>query len=297
MEKIRDTAGETTAAAPSDPRLASYRSYAGRYDELVADDGRIRGHWRALIRGVSEDDARAARRATEFTRRMIVENGVTYNVYADEQGRDRPWILDPLPYLLTAQEWRTIEVGVAQRARLLNAVLATSTAGRSCYRRVRCPPRSRSVTRISSGPAAASVRARIDGCGSTASTSRAPPTDAGGCSPIAPKRPRARVMRSKTARSCGAPCPNWRNRWMCARWARSSPRCATNCCAAPARMPLAVVLTPGSFNETYFEHAYLARQLGFPLVEGHDLTVRDETVFLKTLAGLKRVHAVFCAAR
>ena len=56
--------------------------------------------------------------------------------------------------------------------------------------------------------------------------------------------------------------------------------------------PLAVVLTPGSFNETYFEHAYLARQLGFPLVEGHDLTVRGEHVFLKTLAGLKRVHAI-----
>ena len=53
-----------------------------------------------------------------------------------------------------------------------------------------------------------------------------------------------------------------------------------------------MVLTPGSFNETYFEHAYLARQLGFPLVEGHDLTVRDQTVYLKTLSGLKRVHTI-----
>src|SRR5258708_37008602 len=58
------------------------------------------------------------------------------------------------------------------------------------------------------------------------------------------------------------------------------------------REPLAVVLTPGSFNETYFEHAYLARQLGFPLVEGHDLTVRDDKVFLKTLSGLRRVHTI-----
>jgi uncharacterized circularly permuted ATP-grasp superfamily protein len=53
-----------------------------------------------------------------------------------------------------------------------------------------------------------------------------------------------------------------------------------------------VVLTPGSFNETYFEHAYLARQLGLPLVEGHDLTVRGDTVYLKTLGGLRRVHAI-----
>jgi uncharacterized circularly permuted ATP-grasp superfamily protein/uncharacterized alpha-E superfamily protein len=56
--------------------------------------------------------------------------------------------------------------------------------------------------------------------------------------------------------------------------------------------PLAVILTPGPFNETYFEHAYLARQLGLPLAEGTDLTVRDDTVYLKTLAGLKRVHAI-----
>ncbi len=52
-----------------------------------------------------------------------------------------------------------------------------------------------------------------------------------------------------------------------------------------------MVLTPGPFNETYFEHAYLARQLGLPLVEGQDLTVRADTVYLKTLAGLRRVHA------
>jgi uncharacterized alpha-E superfamily protein len=56
--------------------------------------------------------------------------------------------------------------------------------------------------------------------------------------------------------------------------------------------PLAVVLTPGPFNETYFEHVYLARQLGLPLVEGHDLTVRGATVYLKTLSGLRRVHSI-----
>src|SRR5205814_9550735 len=56
--------------------------------------------------------------------------------------------------------------------------------------------------------------------------------------------------------------------------------------------PLAVILTPGPLNETYFEHAYLARQLGIPLAEGTDLTVRDDTVYLKTLAGLKRVHTI-----
>lgn len=65
---------------------------------------------------------------------------------------------------------------------------------------------------------------------------------------------------------------------------------------APGRgsdAPLAVVLTPGPFNETHFEHAFLARQMGLPLVQGQDLTVRADTVYLKTLPGLRRVHAIF----
>src|SRR5258705_10288236 len=62
--------------------------------------------------------------------------------------------------------------------------------------------------------------------------------------------------------------------------------------APEEEVPLAVVLTPGSFNETYFEHAYLAAQLGMPLVEGSDLTVRGDTVYLKTLGGLRRVHSI-----
>ena len=61
--------------------------------------------------------------------------------------------------------------------------------------------------------------------------------------------------------------------------------------------PLAVILTPGPLNETYFEHAYLAGQLGLPLVEGPDLTVRGDTVYLKTLGGLRRVHADLPPAR
>ena len=72
-------------------------------------------------------------------------------------------------------------------------------------------------------------------------------------------------------------------------------RCGRRC--SPARRPTAtsphvVLLTPGPYNETYFEHAYLARYLGFPLVEGGDLTVRDDRVFLKTVSGLRPVHAI-----
>src|SRR5579872_3928054 len=89
--------------------------YAGssqRYDELLERDGSIRSHWRPLIEYLIDAGAEAGRRSVEMTRRLIVENGVTYNVYADPQGRDRPWQLDPLPLLVSAQEWQGIEAGV-----------------------------------------------------------------------------------------------------------------------------------------------------------------------------------------
>src|SRR5215510_10286386 len=96
-----------------------------RYDELNDSQGAMRAHWRPLIERLRADDTPdAVRRSLELTRRLIVENGVTYNVYADPQGADRPWALDPLPFVLPAAEWQAIEAGVAQRARLLNALLA-----------------------------------------------------------------------------------------------------------------------------------------------------------------------------
>jgi uncharacterized circularly permuted ATP-grasp superfamily protein len=105
--------------------LASYSAEPGRYDELLDEAGELRPQWRPLVDRIAGVDARAsARRALDLTRRLIVENGVTYNVYADPQGADRPWALDPIPLVLTSAEWRSIESGLAQRARLLEALLA-----------------------------------------------------------------------------------------------------------------------------------------------------------------------------
>src|SRR5258708_25815938 len=113
-----------------DARLESYLSDTRRYDELLDRAGDVRTHWRPLIDALARDGADAVRRGVELARRLILENGVTYNVYADPQGRDRPWVLDPLPILLTAAEWREIELGVAQRARLLDALLADASGPR-----------------------------------------------------------------------------------------------------------------------------------------------------------------------
>src|SRR5258708_15027410 len=106
-----------------DVRLESYLSDTRRYDELLDGSGDVRPHWRPLIDALARDGADAVRRGVELARRLILENGVTYNVYADPQGRDRPSVLDPLPTLLTSAEWREIELGVAARAPVFGALL------------------------------------------------------------------------------------------------------------------------------------------------------------------------------
>ena len=82
-----------TAASPETAAngcLASYSAAPGRYDELLDEAGELRPQWRPLVDRIAGVDARAsARRALDLTRRLIIENGVTYNVYADPQGADR----------------------------------------------------------------------------------------------------------------------------------------------------------------------------------------------------------------
>src|ERR1700687_420146 len=113
-----------TSGAGTEACLASYVPDPRRYDELLDEHGAVRAHWRALVERVTADKAHhTARDALALTRRLIVENGVAYNVYSDPQGADRPWALDPLPLVLPQHEWREIEKGVVQRARVLDALL------------------------------------------------------------------------------------------------------------------------------------------------------------------------------
>lgn len=275
--------------------LAAYVPDARRFDELLDEKGLVRPHWQRLIEQLTREDARAvARRGLERTRRLIVENGVTYNVYADPQGADRPWALDPVPLLLLAQEWRAIEAGLAQRARLLDALLADIYGPQRLLSEGLVPselvfghpnylwpchgiePRGGSWLHVY----AADLARAPDGHWWLLADRTQAPSGAGYAlenreivEQVLPEAIRQLEVRRITG-------------------VFSELREQLLSHGDDGENPLAVILTPGPFNETYFEHAYLARQLGIPLAEGTDLTVRDDTVYLKTLAGLKRVHTI-----
>lgn len=266
-----------------------------RYDELNDAHGGLRPHWRPLMERLRAGESRdLVRRSLELARRLVVENGVTYNVYADPQGADRPWALDPLPLVLPAGEWQAIEAGVAQRAHLLNELLA------DIY-----------------GPQRLLAEGHIP-----AELPFGHPNYLWPCQGLRP--PGGAWLHTYAADLARAPDGRW---WLLAdrtqapsgagyalenreileqvypemlgdmgvRRLRGFFGHLRELLLAPdagGEAPLAVILTPGPYNETYFEHAFLARQLGIPLVEGNDLTVRADTVYLKTLGGLRRVHAI-----
>jgi uncharacterized circularly permuted ATP-grasp superfamily protein len=260
--------------------LDHYATDAHRYDELRDRDGTLRPHWAPLIERLTADGARAARRGVELAQRLIVENGVTYNVYADPQGKDRPWVLDPLPLVLPATEWRQIEAGVAQRAKLFDALLGDLYGPQSLLTSGVVPPELPFGHPNFLWPChgmsppggqwlhiyAVDLARSPDGSWWVLADRTQAPSGTGYA--LENRQIVARVLpdliRDLGVRPLNGFFANLRERLLSF--------------ATEGETPLAVVLTPGSFNETYFEHAYLARQLGLPLVEGSDLTVRGDTV-------------------
>ena len=103
--------------------LSEYPLTHDRYDELFEAANTPRAHWKPLIEQIGAWPVERMRERLQAVLSQVRENGVTYNVYADPQGADRPWELDLLPMILPQDEWGAIEAAIVQRATLLNRIL------------------------------------------------------------------------------------------------------------------------------------------------------------------------------
>src|ERR1700690_1104284 len=122
------------------PLVGSYGPAPGIYDEMLSAPGAFRPHWDAYAASISALGSEEMDRRWQTARRRIRENGVTYNVYGDPLGMDRPWNLDGVPLIIPPSEWNQLEAGLIQRAKLLNLILADVYGPQRLLREGLIPP-------------------------------------------------------------------------------------------------------------------------------------------------------------
>ena len=239
--------------------------------------------------GCEELDRRAARLA-----RQLRENGVTYNVYADEANLQRPWPLDLFPLLITSSDWQAIEAGVLQRVQVLETVMRDTYGERRLLKDGLLP-----AALVQGHPDYLRAMHGVPVVGGTHlhivafDLARGPK----GYWWVVSQRTQAPsglgyLLENRSAVSTQfADAFEGMNVRRLAATYRSFIEGIKAACPAGENAHIAL-LTPGPYNETYFEHSYLARYLGLTLVEGGDLTVRGRRLYLKTLHGLRPVHGL-----
>ncbi len=266
----------------------------GHFDEFRGEGEELAPHWKDFFEHLGSDGFADLNRRSASLARQIRDNGVSYNVYADVSGPQRPWSLDLFPLIIPPQQWQHIEAGVLQRVKLLEQIMADVYGPQKLLQSGLLPP-----ALVQGHPGYLRPMHGVQPVGGThlhiAAFDLARGPD--GHWWLVSQRTQAPSglgylleNRLSISRQFPQAFKQMQVQHLAATY-RALLEGLRSMSPAGADAHIAL-LTPGPYNETYFEHAYLARYLGLTLVEGHDLTVRDQKVYLKTLSGLQPVHAL-----
>ncbi len=289
--------------APRTPFAQAQTAPAGHWDELQGGVPAAAGTpsfsplsaaWSDFMQHLPDVSPAALNARRAQLERQVHDNGISYNVYADADRPQRPWSLDLFPLMVDTLSWQQIATGVLQRMRLLEHIMADTYGPQKLLRGGQLP-----AALVQGHPGYLHAMQGVPPVGgqylSLAAFDLARGPD--GCWWLLSQRMQApsglgyllenRQLVSRQFPQAFEAMPVQRLADVYRQWIdgikQRSPA------GADAHIAL---LTPGPYNETYFEHAYLARYLGLTLVQGSDLTVRDSRVFLKTLQGLQPVHGL-----
>lgn len=289
---------------PVEGLIEDYHPAAGGRDELIDTDGSVRDHWSGLVASYRSLGIVELTRRRDEIRQLLEQDGVTYNATTDHRHPNRPWTLDPIPLVVPADEWADIERGMIQRAELLDLVLGDIYGERRLLRAGIVPPemilsdpqfcRACDGIRIPGEKQLVVVGADLarSADGRWLALGQRAQAPSGAAYALENRRVLSRVF-PQLFRTTGV------QRLTPFIRALRSALLAT----APAGVddPSVVILSPGPLSETAFEHASLAAQLGYPLVQGSDFEVRRGRVGLRAVGGwapvhviLRRVDADFC---
>ena len=266
-----------------------------RHDELAAG-GHPRAHWQHLLEefGSLGRDTLAAR--SEEVQNLLHENGVTFNPYEDDPGQLRSWRLDCLPNVINLQDWATLEAGLQQRSRLLALLLDDLYGQRLVIREGLLPPEL-----VYTHPGF------LFSAADSPSQLARPLLIFHGSDVIRDTNGQWQVLSDWTQSPSGVGYA-LENRITLARalpgiyrdaplkrlagFLQAQHRCLAGLSNSRREQPNIVLLTPGPGSPGYFEHAWLANYMNFPLVEGDDLVVREGQVSVRTLGGLDQVDVI-----
>ena len=286
---------QTMDAPDSTPRCPRYDAPPGIFDEMCTGEGEVRTHWRYLIDSLATMGPEVMVQRQRDTVRMLRSDGATYNVYGAPDGLNHPWQLDPIPLLISSSEWAEIETGLAQRAELLNLILADLYGPRTLIRNGMLPadlvythPGFLRACVVTGGMPAPRLTLYA------ADLARSPEGDIWVFNDRAQAPSGAGyALENRTVMSRLIPSlfrdshPH-----RLASFFRLMRQALADLAPAGRENPRVVIMTPGPLNETYFEHLYLANYLDYTLIEGAYLTVRDGRVWHKSVSGLEPVDVI-----
>ncbi len=286
------------AAMSGQRRLSPFKNYClpDCWDEMFAAPGQVRPQYEALQEGIASMPPAEMKRRKQAADLSFLHQGITFTVYGKSEGTERIFPHDLLPRIITAAEWSKIEAGLTQRITALNLFLT------DIYHEQRilndgivpreliytCPQfrremRGVSVPRNAYANVVGTDLVRIeDGSFAVLEDNLRVPS---GVSYMLTSRHVMKRVFPALLRKCKVRPIDQYGRELLATLQSLAPGGRTN--------PTIALLTPGVFNSAYFEHAYLARQMGIELVEGRDLLVHDNCVYMRTTAGLRRVDVIY----
>jgi len=276
------------------PSPLEYLKINGIIDDVYDIQGNVKPEWQYLLQSMSELGQKNLSERHNKARRILRDDGVTYNIYDDATIPNRTWGLDLVPSVISSTDWATIEAGLSERAELFNLLLKDIYGERRLIKHGIIPPEAlfahSGFLRSCDGihlpgehqlilHAVDMVRTE-DGSMCVISDRTQAPSGAG------------YALENRTVMSRIFP-----SLFRDSHVHRLAPffqklRLKLMSLSTSEGMPRVVVLTPGSHNETYFEHAYLANYLGLPLVQSGDLVARNGYIWMKSLDGLARVDVI-----
>jgi uncharacterized circularly permuted ATP-grasp superfamily protein/uncharacterized alpha-E superfamily protein len=284
------------ALTVEEPYEALLRSYAATgaaaNDEMLDHAGHVRPQWTALLDGLAALPAAERQNRAERLDRRVRETGIAYDIFADPNKTSQRWNLDLIPLVLSQSEWLRLEAALIQRARLFDAILADLYGAQTLMRDGLVPPELVFADRAFLRPCqgilpnaghlqfyAADLARGTDGAWRVIDNHTE--TAAGAGFAVA-----NRVVHTHVAGDLFNRCNAVR---LASYFQTLQSALTAHAGRDNARIAL---LTPGPHHEDYFSHAYLARYLGYLLVEGSDLRTKGNQVCLKTLEGLKEIDLI-----